>query len=760
MINIKNKEKINLKFLKVFVIVFIVLFSLNAFAYVPEANMKIFAVNSSKVAMDADLHIKIEEGTGKMYSSINSSVGSSTQESERNAVDICEDLIDNIKGKYNYYFDIESNASSIDGPSAGAAMALLLVSMHSDKDLNGKVSITGTISSEGYVGDVGGIYEKAKKAGKIGIKLFMIPSGNREQMIEEDGEVQLIDLVNYAYSNWDLKIVEVGTIKQVKKYAQMNIDDIDINAQNIDPALDFVPSKIKYSKSLEPMREIVDKYLVDSNNTLNNAESSVTESIIKDSTVTQSLLSFLNYAKSSIKDAQKYSSSNYLYTAANSSYLAQIYSITVDEIVKNPSILKNDSTILDIKLEDLEKKIDLVENRSKLCSLDKMEWCIGAKQRITWSRNKLSELKSNKNSDALSKILDLAYATAWCDIADDFLDVAINNSDIKFVESNYFKNLAQEYIVNIENQLVIVDIDESSDSDLQRRVNAARTNFDKGWYVTSLYDSASALAVLESKNQNNQEIFNETEFYANYNYLLEELRTNNSLNSSVNIWSKLYLDHALMFEESNKFFKDKDNKKADTNLKTANSIMQISKNLYEVENIILEYYNNADIQSIVVEVVDGDLNVVSKDHFNQNTSNNQKQDVYVIANDKSKGNNNFMIYVYMAALFLIVIVVVVELEKQTNKKAKLQKQLSDLDEKLLDGKISEFTYKEMRHRYLLDLSLLKSKVDCDKDILKEHRLIVKKICKIHPSLVVQMKKKSEPKKVKSKTKTKKKSSKK
>jgi uncharacterized protein len=730
--NNKNKNQLNI--LKLFVIFFILLFSINTFAFIPEASMKIFAVNTSKVAMDADLHIRIEEGTGKIYSSVNSSVGNSTQESERDAVNLCENVIDNIKNKYNYYFEIVSNASSVDGPSAGAAIALLLISMHTDKDLDGKVSITGTISPDGYVGDVGGIYEKTKKAAEIGIKLFMIPSGNRDQMIEEDGEVQLIDLVNYAYNNWDLKIVEVNTIEDVKKYAHMDLDEIDINAQTADLSYEFNPSKINYSKSLEPMRQIVDSYLVDSNITLNNAEGSVSESVIKDSSITKSLLSFLNYARKSINDAKKYSASNYLYTAANSSYLAQIYSITVDEIVKNPSILNTNSTIFDIKLEELDERINFVENRSRLCSLDKMEWCVGAKQRITWAQDKLVEIENNKNKDVLSRILDLAYAKAWIEIADDFLDVSIDGSEIKFTESVYFKSLAQEYIVNLENKLVVSNIQENTDSDLKRRITAARNNYNKGWYVTSLYDSASALAVLESKTQNEQEVFNDNLFYDNYNLLLENLRKNSSLNSNTNIWSKLYLDHSIMYEESSRFFKNKDHAESSSNLKTANSIMLISKNLYEVENIILDYYNNADIQDIIVEITD--INTIDDKSNLDNTNNSYKQDVYVIAKDDS---NNIIIYVYIIALFLIVLIIVYKVEIQNNKKSILQKKLSELDERIIDGRISEFSYKDLRHRYLLELSLLKSKTD-KKESCEKHKKFPK-VIHTHTSLVPKANKK-------------------
>jgi uncharacterized protein len=212
------------------IILFIIMISVNIFAYIPKAQMTIFAVNNSNVGMDANLIIEIEPGTGKIYSNVNSQVGSLTQESERNAVNAAERVVKDTKSKYDYLFEIQSVASSIDGPSAGAAMSLLLVSMLSDKDLSGKVSITGTITEDGYVGEVGGIGAKAKKAADVGIKLFMIPIGTRKQAITTDsGNSQIVDLPEYAFDKWGMKIVEVETIEDIQKYVSIEIDDIDIN---------------------------------------------------------------------------------------------------------------------------------------------------------------------------------------------------------------------------------------------------------------------------------------------------------------------------------------------------------------------------------------------------------------------------------------------------------------------------------------------------------------------------------------------------
>jgi predicted S18 family serine protease len=754
--NLKNKKLSKISYILV-IMLFIVFFSVNTYAYISNENLKIFAVNSSSVAMDANLNIEIQEGSGKIYTSINSSIGTSTQESARNAVLVTEKYVDNIKDKYDYFFDIQSSAASVDGPSAGAAMAFLLINMHQDKDVNNNISITGTITADGYVGDVGGVYEKSQKANEVGIDLFFIPKGNREQMVDINGEVKLIDLVNYAYNNWDMKIIEVDNIEDVLYYSSLDYDEIDINATNNKENDDFfIPEKIDYSKSLEPMRKIVDEYVEDSNQTLIKAEKSVKESIIKESNVTQQLLSYLNFAKSYIKDAKVYSNKNYLYTAANNSFIAKVYSTTVDEIVTNPSILNKDSTVFSIKLEELEEKITAVEKRSKSCKLNSIEWCIGAKQRITWSKNKLNSLKETNNITLMQNIQDYSYALSWIEIANDFLDIGMNDQGPIFVESPYFKDFAQEKIVDLENQMVLIG-SSSQNEDLLRRVNAAKTDYKKGWYVTSLYDSASAMAVLETIKEQDNEFFNKALYNKNLEDLLTKLRTTKNIKSSTNIWSKLYLDHALFFNKKAEYYENKSKIEYENNLKTSNSILNISKNLYFIEEKVLDYYNNANISEIITEIEDVNNTNIQGDISKEVSDKDDKtSNIYIY----SKQNKDITyIYLILAAFVIIIAAIVVKLEKYTNKKKILKDKISELDEKLLDGTISEYTYKELRHKYLIELHNMKNANKSLDTSISNKSLLAKKMSSVHPSLVVYNRNKTKSKKTKSKKNIKKNSTK-
>ncbi len=73
--------------------------------------------------------------------------------------------------------------SEIDGPSAGALMAALLISVLEGFPLDGNVTVTGSIDENGGIGPVGGVLEKAEAAAASGKTLLILPEGN-DRMVE------------------------------------------------------------------------------------------------------------------------------------------------------------------------------------------------------------------------------------------------------------------------------------------------------------------------------------------------------------------------------------------------------------------------------------------------------------------------------------------------------------------------------------------------------------------------------------------------
>src|SRR5690606_11956147 len=70
----------------------------------------------------------------------------------------------------------------IDGPSAGAAVVLALISAIKGVPVRQDVAITGEISIQGRIKEVGGVYEKLFGARQAGISTVIVPEKNAVEL--------------------------------------------------------------------------------------------------------------------------------------------------------------------------------------------------------------------------------------------------------------------------------------------------------------------------------------------------------------------------------------------------------------------------------------------------------------------------------------------------------------------------------------------------------------------------------------------------
>ena len=86
----------------------------------------------------------------------------------------------------NYDVHIHVPAGSIpkDGPSAGIAMAIAIISVIKNEPVNKDVAMTGEITLRGRVLPIGGLKEKALGALRAGIRTIVIPAKNKKDLTE------------------------------------------------------------------------------------------------------------------------------------------------------------------------------------------------------------------------------------------------------------------------------------------------------------------------------------------------------------------------------------------------------------------------------------------------------------------------------------------------------------------------------------------------------------------------------------------------
>ena len=85
---------------------------------------------------------------------------------------------------HDIHLHVPAGAIPKDGPSAGVAMFVSLVSLLTGRRVNSEVAMTGEISLRGLVLPVGGIKEKSLAALRAGIHTVMLPARNRKDLEE------------------------------------------------------------------------------------------------------------------------------------------------------------------------------------------------------------------------------------------------------------------------------------------------------------------------------------------------------------------------------------------------------------------------------------------------------------------------------------------------------------------------------------------------------------------------------------------------
>jgi len=120
-----------------------------------------------------------KKGTGRVR--FNDTAGLMARDSLFNAASVMRKEF----GEDIYDYDLHINfigGGKVDGPSAGAAIYLLILSAVKGKPLRQDIAVTGEISLQGKVKAVGALHEKTHAARQAGIKKILIPFDNKEDI--------------------------------------------------------------------------------------------------------------------------------------------------------------------------------------------------------------------------------------------------------------------------------------------------------------------------------------------------------------------------------------------------------------------------------------------------------------------------------------------------------------------------------------------------------------------------------------------------
>ncbi len=598
-------------------ILWLLVILLPGYAHAFEANMFVFAVTETGQGVPATLTVDVKPGNGDIAIDLgNSIVGESTQESVRDAIAAATNILGVNKEKYDFLVKIESPAEKIDGPSAGLAIALATYAALQGKDVPDHISATGQIDADGTVYPVGGIYGKAKAAHDVGVKIFLIPAGERNTIAEIEEEVEPgivqtvekeIDIVQYAKENWDMDIYEVSELKQAVdivfegKVPEQNIP-ISGQTEELD---NFVPPAADVNKS-KPFKELAEALVQGARAAVNDAKScSLT---LRDVSTEQYLKDSLKTAESMVDRAAMLLEKGYYYTAANYSFLAKIDAETYKNICEHPSLLDPTSTAYQDLLQDTENQLHTLETELQDANMNKnnFEWIGAARDRLIRAKYNFEALQNTAHAAKPSPayLRQLISIREWISSAEEMYR---KGREIDGPELGNLQELAKQAIISVEDIRQMVDV---RDQSIQERIEWAKTAYELGWYYTAALEAASArgLALGDVIAQRKDPVSALAEKFSDPF-------------EPVGIWDELYENHAKYYYEAAKYYKrsgksEKAKDMATTGLQLymmAREIQKIHKSIYAAPTVIIsvEKTNKISMEDSTTAMLAGAVLIIS-----------------------------------------------------------------------------------------------------------------------------------------------------
>jgi len=185
------------------------------------------AVDEEGKGVATTLIVEAMPGEGRVLTDINHILFfTDTQNSIQIAKAVAENITKINTSEIDLVYQIDTNASAIGGPSAGAALAVATIAAIENRTLNPKVGITGTINPDGTIGEVGAVEEKAKASKEAGLEIFLVPEGQGvETTYVPKRECRQIGPVMYCTTEYTTKEVDISKDVNITVREVSNIEE-------------------------------------------------------------------------------------------------------------------------------------------------------------------------------------------------------------------------------------------------------------------------------------------------------------------------------------------------------------------------------------------------------------------------------------------------------------------------------------------------------------------------------------------------------
>ncbi len=214
----KRYLKISIKLLFVFFLIFGLYISEKSFSNTISLLSVSESENGKIIGSNLiDLSLYVKRGTGNIYINLNNIKDIDTQISIINSQKLACEIFELECNKYDFYYNFDSNALFLKGPSASSSIAILTAKTLKGEKIDKTIAMTGALNSGGIIGNVGGIEEKIKLAEQKGFDKILIPYfSDYNDSINHDIEIlKVFDIVEtynqYGGKKFEEKNYEIDT---------------------------------------------------------------------------------------------------------------------------------------------------------------------------------------------------------------------------------------------------------------------------------------------------------------------------------------------------------------------------------------------------------------------------------------------------------------------------------------------------------------------------------------------------------------------
>ena len=514
------------------------------------------AVLSTNNGVLTTISLNLTGGNGFVNITGPSKIGQDTEASAATAAQYASTYAGVQENKYNFTYNIADSSTDVTGPSAGLAFTLLGISALEHLSLPSNFTVTGTINTDGSIGEVGGVYDKIDAAESNGMKFILVPV-----VATSDPEY----LAYYtAQQQFGMPVQEVSNVSQALGYLSQ-ADPTPVKPLQFNLSKDYHLSGLRAS-GLNCTGCNISYFAELTNYTLGFVQADAESIGAKLSPGKENILS-------NIETFRNISSKGYLYTAADLAFLQY----------QDTFVLANANNLTTSYVQSVISGINSTCSNLIAPQLtgSNYEYIIGGEIRQQWAKLDLENARSVLNSsastdDLITSLFFASQSGAWCNAANEMYNIssAIGGSPVAY--SSSLKDYAYREVRSVE-----------STGAGSLYAQAAVKAYNRSEYGAAIYDAVYATNYAHAPgNLSNSQLISGID--------------SNAANATFGIWPLEFANSALFYAyEANAI----GGAGKGSNLTSAYTISQLASNLSKANKLI----NSSLVSAPAPGVLPGDI---------------------------------------------------------------------------------------------------------------------------------------------------------